>query len=189
VIVASRLKVRDLWQVKDLRLVIGVATLTTVASIACGWSSNARPNAPVCGTPAAVHHAPSGSELSDGITIDRLFVTASWRSFGSGFPTKAVIHVTGTHEQLTGVRCKDGLALRFWYNEKPLPFNPPVAAAVLETTGDLFADLDANAFAGDNHGGYIFFPEPGKYLLKARRDPSVVSAAVVDVRANGYVPT
>jgi hypothetical protein len=183
------LKVRDLWQVKDLGLVIGVATLTTVVSLACGGSANARPNAPVCGTPAPVHHAPSGSELSDGITIDRLFVTAGWRSFGSGTPTKVIIHVAGTHERLSGVRCRDGLALRFWYNEKPLPFNPPVAAAVLETTGDLFADLDANASAGENHGGYIFFPERGKYLLQAGRDSSVVSAAVVDVRGNGYEPT
>lgn len=158
-----------------------------IAGISCEPSSShaeRRPEgASQCGDSAPVVTAPPGTGLADGVRVGDLFITASWRvrgDFEPGIPTKAVIHATSGPITLSGFRCRDRRALRFWYGKGPLPFQPPVDAAVLESSGDAAVRLDANPRPYESYGGYIFFPEAGKYVLAAREhNKSVVSVTVM----------
>jgi hypothetical protein len=124
--------------------------------------------------------------LADGVRIGDLFITASWRiGFQPGIPTKAVIHVTSGPITLSGFRCRDGRALHFWYERGPAPFQPPVDTTVLESAGDTAVSFDANSRPNESLGGYIFFPEPGKYVLAAQKPSKPVVSVTVIVGGSG----
>jgi hypothetical protein len=167
---------------------ISVALLTMIVA---GCQSTSAPQAltpspaPIaCGEPAPVVAAPAGTGLADSIALGDLFLTASWRSGGDfqlGYPTKVAIHATDT-TNLTGRRCADGRQLRFWYREGSPPLGElPAPISKLETTGDIVAQLAADATPNESHTGYILFPSAGDYALMAGRAGGLQLEAVVRV--------
>lgn len=75
---------------------------------------------------------------------------------------------------LTGLRCVDGQALRFYLNKGGSPWrlgpsSTPVPDEVMSSTGDLRAVLpriDAAPTSGTiAYGGYILFPTSGAYRI------------------------
>ena len=158
-------------------MTVRLISVTLLTIIVAGCESTSTPQAltpsptPIaCGEPAPVVAAPAGTGLAGGIALGDLFLTASWRSgsdFEAGYPTKVVIHATDS-VSLYGRRCSNGRALRFWYREGSPPLGElPASTAKLETTGDLVAQLGADATPNESHGGYILFPSPGDYALMA----------------------
>jgi len=156
-------------------LKLGASLMLCLALAACDSSTASPPVTPsqtavACGEPAPIVSAPAGTGLGDGIALASLFLTATWRGGGDfevGYPTKVVIHATSS-VSLDGHRCSDGQALRFWYRGGTPPLGGlPASTSKLETTGDLVAQLGADATPDESHGGYILFPSAGDYALQA----------------------
>jgi hypothetical protein len=139
---------------------------------------------PKCESLAPIAAAPAGTGLSEGVLLDHLFLTATWRdSFRSGYPTKVAIHATAP-VSLTGSRCSDGRPLRFWYRDGLPPLGQlPAPTSAIEKTGDLIATLSTDSVPNESHTGYVLFPTGGRYMISSREDGKPLSTVVVEVTA------
>jgi hypothetical protein len=98
--------------------------------------------------------------------------------FVRGRPFKMIVLVAQNMDSdiaLTGARCSDGQALRFYLNKgggSPWNLSPsstPVPDDVMASTGDLRAVLPRTDVAaisgGSGYNGYILFPTAGTYRI------------------------
>jgi hypothetical protein len=166
-----------------LRLIAaGLFALSLMA--AC---SAPRPSASIaCGAPTALKPYPASPELT-GAPIGPLLIRGPYPAgakdatalgFVRGRPFKMIVLVAQNMDSdiaLTGVRCSDGQALRFYLNKNGAPwsFGPsstPVPDDVMAATGDLRAvlpRLDAAPTSGSTgYGGYILFPTASAYRIE-----------------------
>jgi len=102
----------------------------------------------------------------------------------NGYPTKVLIGVTKDYSEairLTGSRCSDGRALRFWYEERrefpgPLPKTEEQMQAVGEETAQL-----SPAPVGDGHAGYIMFSSKGRWQVTVTQGGIEVGVLLVEI--------
>lgn len=163
-------------------LAVSLGLLLLSSPAACSSSVVAKPQPAVpCGSPAPIVAAQARTGLSPGIWIGSLFLTASWRWFDPGTPTKVVIFAATGPVTLSGYACSDKSPLHFWYDSGPAPFQPPADRSVLASVGLPAVTLSVNHRPGEAHGGYIFFPRSGKYALTAQEvgGPPVTATVLV----------
>jgi len=137
-----------------------------------------------CGTPSSKVADPTGV-TSLGYRLGPLILAGVGTDGTSpssprpiGAPTKVVIHPVEKIDQpitLSGARCSDGQALRFWYRwGTPFILGPgstPVPEAVLVSTGDTSVEIRAGGGAangGVDYTGYMLFPTTGTYRVRAQ---------------------
>jgi hypothetical protein len=113
-------------------------------------------------------------------------MTASWRSFTPGYPTKVVTTNVEPVTKLTtlaGERCSDHQRLRFWIDRSDLPFGQqelPVSAERLESTGDLAVAFEPH-WARVNSGGYMMFSSADRFRIWTSEGDQVVASATIQV--------
>jgi len=163
------------------RMITGLFALSVAVS-ACA----APPAAAIdCGPATALVPHPTSPELT-GAPIGPLLIRGAYPpgakdatvfGFARGSPTKMLVLVAHDMESdvaLTGTRCSDGQALRFWLNKgggaiwSIGPTSTPVPDEVMASTGDVRAVLpkiDALAAGTGGYAGYMLFPTAGAYRI------------------------
>jgi len=180
------------------RLVAGVLLLAVVTS-AC--SAPPPSTAIGCGPASALVPYPTTPELT-GAPIGPLLIRGPYPSgakdatalgYVRGRPFKMIVlvaHNMDADVTLTGSRCSDGQALRFWMNKGGLggiwmigAGGTPVPDEVMASTGDLRAVLPKlDPLAGTTaYTGYMLFPTPGAYRIEGFADDRKVGEATIVV--------
>lgn len=108
--------------------------------------------------------------------------------FGSGVPTKVVIHTDSDLSQpvvLTGIECSTGAALRFCYNQ---PDNCGLIGKLF--TPDELArqgadQLSMSSTVSLDYTGYMLFPRAGKYRLSVKSGDRELGSVTLGVGPAG----
>jgi hypothetical protein len=108
--------------------------------------------------------------------------------FGSGVPTKVVIHTDSDLSQpvvLTGIECSTGAALHFCYNQ---PDNCGLIGKSF--TPDELArqgadQLNISSAGSLDYTGYMLFPRPGKYRLSVKSGDGELGSVTLGVGPAG----
>lgn len=104
------------------------------------------------------------------------------------YPTKVLIFVKeplSTPVEMTGFRCSDRRALRFWYGDEGKLLTPRGGASeeLMSELGDTVATLRAGqpptTFPALGYPGFILFSAPGKWSINVRQGESLVGAATI----------
>ncbi len=183
-----------------------LVTVIVISGALGGWLGGRR--APVagpapldCGGPtrlvahprdAALTGAPLGPLLIRGYYGEGA-TSAVVQGFTQGYPTKMlalIAHDMQAAVTLTGVRCSDGQALRFWMgpNRNDTPFSPadlPVSEERMSTTGQLDPTLEARQLPTTggilDEGGYMLFPSVGTYRIEGRANGGKIGEVTIVV--------
>ncbi len=121
--------------------------------------------------------------------------------FKRGEPFKTIVLVAQAMESdvtLTGARCSDGQALRFWFNKggtgaiwRTDPGGTPIPEDVLAAAGDLRAvvpQLDPVASGSIAYVGYLLFPTAGAYRIEGFAGDRKIGEATIVVSADPFPP-
>ncbi len=170
------------------------------AMVAC--SAPPPSTAIACGAATALLPYPASPELT-GAPIGPLLIRGPYPAgstdatalgFKRGSPFKMIVLVARDMDAdvaLTGVRCNDGQALRFWMNKGGLggiwmvgPGGTPVPDDVMASTGDLRAvlpKLDRLASGTTAYVGYMLFPTAGAYRIEGFAGDRKIGEATIVV--------
>ena len=172
-------------------------------------STAAPSTALACGTATTLVPHPTSPELT-GAPIGPLLIRGPYPAgakdatalgFRRGTPFKMIVLVARNMTAdvtLTGSRCSDGQALRFWMNKGALggiwmvgPGGTPVPDEVMASTGDLSAllpKLDPLTSATTAYTGYMLFPTAGAYRIDGFAGDRKIGEATIVVSEEPFPP-